>query len=172
MKTNLKLSLLLILSFLQLFITLVHIKTSEQVSIDSDGNTKLLNFNEVSEETLVNSEFVVGKNYIVRYPRGTMEISGKLEKFLNKSIEFLKKNNQLCILFSIHSCNSRKYQDIIDGQEKFANDITKYLNDNGIPNSQIIATWRGSVMAVTSNDTPEGRRMNNRIEFTFEKMNK
>ena len=111
-------------------------------------------------------EFRMEKQYVVHYSRDTMEITGELEDFLIKASKFLNNNN-LTIRFTIHSDNTGRLDEITSSQVKFSKVITNYLVENGINLSRIIGSWKGSLFIVASNETPEGRKMNNRIEFSF-----
>lgn len=111
-------------------------------------------------------DFQIGKQYVIHYSRDTMKITGELEDFLIKASKFLKNNN-LTIVFSIHSDSRGSIEKTMSSQHEFSKVINNYLLENGITQSRIIGSWKGSLFIVASNETPEGRKMNNRIEFSF-----
>ena len=139
------------------------LEKSSESNITDQFNDLLAYHNNSAEEE---PEFRMEKQYVVHYSRDTMEITGELEDFLIKASKFLNNNN-LTIRFTIHSDNTGRLDEITSSQVKFSKVITNYLVENGINLSRIIGSWKGSLFIVASNETPEGRKMNNRIEFSF-----
>ncbi|HOC43913.1 MAG TPA: OmpA family protein [Thermoanaerobaculales bacterium] len=88
---------------------------------------------------------------------------GKAE--LDKGVEFLLKNPQIKVEIQGHtdSTGTAKWNATLS--QRRAESVMKYLVSKGVPAAQLTAKGFGPTNPVASNDTPEGRAKNRRVDF-------
>ncbi|HEY5534944.1 MAG TPA: OmpA family protein [Ignavibacteria bacterium] len=125
---------------------------------------KIINLTPIEEGTttkLNNIYFELGKSDL------------KTESYseLDKVVKFLNENPGVRIEISGHTDSTGN--DIINDtlSENRAKNVRKYIVSNGIYEDRISYKGYGSKKPVASNDTPEGMRLNRRVEFTILEMN-
>ena len=105
--------------------------------------------------------FVSGKSYITDYSAG----------LLDKLVATLNQNKDYNVNVYGYADSQGSDQTNIRLSEERVNSAVKYLQDKGIAASRIIQQKAfGEAKPVASNDTPEGRLLNRRVEFEIFKM--
>jgi OmpA-OmpF porin, OOP family len=86
---------------------------------------------------------------------------------INRLATYLSSNPQTKVLIEGHtdSRGSDEYNEALS--ERRANAVATALESRGIPASQVQTSGRGKGYPVASNDTPEGRQQNRRVEIVF-----
>lgn len=84
---------------------------------------------------------------------------------LDRLVSFLKKNSNLNIEIGAHTNGWVSYSFGEELSEKRAKVVVEYLKAKGISENRLTAMGYGKKRPVASNETLEGRRMNQRVEF-------
>jgi len=84
---------------------------------------------------------------------------------LQKLVSFLNKNADLNVLIIGHTDNIGNEKANLILSEKRAQSVGDFLILNNIPPNRIKTIGKGESQPVTTNDTPEGRSQNRRVEF-------
>ena len=85
---------------------------------------------------------------------------------MNTLKSYLTKNSDLCVRLDAHTDNNGTDQYNKELSRKRAQSVVDYLIGNGIDPVRLSAQGFGEEHPVTTNDTPEGREENRRVEFT------
>jgi outer membrane protein OmpA-like peptidoglycan-associated protein len=86
---------------------------------------------------------------------------------INRLATYLSSNSQTKVLIEGHT-DSRGSDDYNIGlSDRRARAVSTALESRGIPADQIQILGRGKAYPVASNDTPEGRQQNRRVEIVF-----
>lgn len=95
----------------------------------------------------------------------SISIPPGVDELLQEILQFLKDYPTLLVEFGGHTNNvaSDNYAD--DISLKRARSIASYFIRNGIPESRVSAFGYGKKNPLVSNDTPEGRKKNQRVEM-------
>jgi outer membrane protein OmpA-like peptidoglycan-associated protein len=95
----------------------------------------------------------------------SISIPPGVENLLQEVLQFLKDYPTLNVEFGGHTNNvaSDNYAD--DISLKRARSVANYFIRNGIPESRVAAFGYGKKNPLVSNDTPEGRKKNQRVEM-------
>jgi OmpA-OmpF porin, OOP family len=91
---------------------------------------------------------------------------------LIRAANFLKQNPGVCVEISGHTDSQGGKAHNVDLSQRRANRVKEFLITQGIPAVQIKAVGMGSAQPAATNDTPEGRQLNRRIEFKVTSMDK
>jgi len=86
---------------------------------------------------------------------------------LKRIIEILKENNNFKIEISGHTDSIGTDEYNLQLSQKRADEIKKYLIQNGIIDNRIISKGYGNTFPITSNQTEAGRAENRRVEIFF-----
>jgi len=112
---------------------------------------------QVLEQAFKSLEFATGKDIIkkVSYPS------------LNALADVMKEhaNDNWILKLSGHTDNQGTPAKNMVLSEKRAKAVKKYLTAKGVKADKIIAEWFGQTVPVDTNDTPEGRQRNRRVEM-------
>jgi outer membrane protein OmpA-like peptidoglycan-associated protein len=129
---------------------------SEKANVDAYGCTKV----PVVDLSKIAPEF---KN--IYFDTDKSNIKASEEQKLKDLIETLKSNSSAKVVI-------RAYTDDVASDEynkklaaKRAASVKKYLVDNGIKANRVVTNAYGKINFVESNDTPEGKAFNRRVEF-------
>jgi outer membrane protein OmpA-like peptidoglycan-associated protein len=95
----------------------------------------------------------------------SISIPPGVEELLQEVLQFLKDYPTLIVEFGGHTNNvaSDNYAD--DISLKRARSVANFFIRNGIPESRVAAFGYGKKNPLVSNDTPEGRKKNQRVEL-------
>jgi outer membrane protein OmpA-like peptidoglycan-associated protein len=85
---------------------------------------------------------------------------------LNKLKSYLTKNPDLCVRLDAHTDSNGSNEYNKELSRKRAQSVVDYLIGNGIDPTRLSAQGFGEEYPVSTNDTPEGREENRRVEFT------
>ncbi|SFV75630.1 Outer membrane protein [hydrothermal vent metagenome] len=120
--------------------------------VDSKGCAKLATF-------LIPSNF----------EKSSVPLSKEMEKKIIQLSQFLKQNPNLKIHIVGYSSKTptSNYLYNLQLSKKRAKRFKKELVKRGVPSNMITTNGRGFNNPVASNDTPQGRRLNRRVEITF-----
>lgn len=88
---------------------------------------------------------------------------------LNRVVKLLKENPSIEIEMSAHtdSYGTDEYNIVLSGNR--AKSAMDYILSQGIDPSRIISHGYGETKPIATNETPEGRQLNRRVEFTIMK---
>jgi len=105
----------------------------------------------------------------VQFKTNDTELLEGSYKDIDALIEYLNKNNQMESEIIGHTDNVGDPNFNIDLSQKRAEKIRDYMISKGIPADKIKAIGKGDTEPKTSNDSPEGRMMNRRVEVKLKK---
>ncbi|NPA80702.1 MAG: OmpA family protein [Thermotogae bacterium] len=111
-------------------------------------------------------ESFVLRNIFFDFDSAELKPESKLE--LERLVKLLKRNPQLKIVIEGHTdiVGSEEYNQKLS--ERRAEAVARYLISRGIDPKRIKTVGYGSKRPIASNDTPEGRAKNRRVEIRFE----
>jgi outer membrane protein OmpA-like peptidoglycan-associated protein len=103
----------------------------------------------------------------VLFDTGQATLKPGADLAINRLATFLSSNPQTKVLIEGHT-DSRGSDDYNIGlSERRARAVSTALASRGISDAQIQTLGRGKAYPVASNDTPEGRQQNRRVEIVF-----
>lgn len=111
----------------------------------------------------------IGKSYKLRrvfFDHDKWDIKPESVDELNKLKSYLSKNSDLCVRLDAHTDSNGSNEYNKELSRKRAQSVVDYLIENGIDPVRLSAQGFGEEFPVTTNDTPEGREENRRVEFT------
>lgn len=101
----------------------------------------------------------------VHFRTGSDEILPRSFPMLNEVVGILGVNPGLRIRVEGHTDNVGDDAANMDLSQRRAESVRRYLIENGVPDTQLTAQGFGETRPVDTNDTPEGRAKNRRVEF-------
>lgn len=102
----------------------------------------------------------------IYFETGKADITAESEFTLRKVLTTLQSYPEIVVEISGHTDITGFYKKNLELSLKRANAVRDWLIKNGIDPVRIFAKGYGSDRPIASNDTPEGRQKNRRIEFT------
>jgi outer membrane protein OmpA-like peptidoglycan-associated protein len=103
----------------------------------------------------------------VLFDTGQATLKPGADLAINRLATFLSSNPQTKVLIEGHT-DSRGSEDYNIGlSERRAHAVSTALESRGISGAQIQTLGRGKAYPIASNDTPEGRQQNRRVEIVF-----
>ena len=111
----------------------------------------------------------IGKSYKLRrvfFDHDKWDIKQESVEELNKLKSYLSKNPDLCVRLDAHTDSNGSNEYNKELSRKRAQSVVDYLIGNGIDPTRLSAQGFGEEYPVSTNDTPEGREENRRVEFT------
>jgi outer membrane protein OmpA-like peptidoglycan-associated protein len=110
-------------------------------------------------------ESIILKNVFFDTDKSVLKLESEVE--LNRLFALMQQNSQLKIELSGHTDNvgSREYNATLSRNRAKA--VFDYLVDKGINADRMTYAGYGFDRPVSDNDTPEGRALNRRTEFTI-----
>ena len=99
----------------------------------------------------------------IRFKTNSWELEQKDIPELNSLIEYLKNNMAKKIVVEGHTDNRGTYSNNQKLSLKRAESIAQYISEKGIEMKRISVVGHASDNPVSSNETPEGRRLNRRV---------
>ena len=102
----------------------------------------------------------------IYFETGKADITAESEFTLKKALATLQNYPEIVVEISGHTDITGLYKKNLELSQKRANSVRDWLIKNGIDPARIIAKGYGPDRPIASNDTPEGRQKNRRIEFT------
>ena len=101
----------------------------------------------------------------IRFEQGTAVISKPSYPALEEIANLLKENPETTYEINVHTDNSLDEATSLKLSEERAEVVKQYLVGKGVPDDKLNAKGYGSSMPLESNDTPEGKAANNRVDF-------
>jgi OmpA-OmpF porin, OOP family len=101
----------------------------------------------------------------VQFETGTAEIKSASYSLLDEVVAVLKDMPDIRMAVHGHTDNRGAAAYNRELSQRRAQAVVKYLTDKGIPVERLDATGFGPDRPVATNDTPEGRAQNRRVEF-------
>ena len=101
----------------------------------------------------------------IKYKPGTNEFLDESIEALERMYVYLKNNPDLRVEVGVHSTILGNPTDNLKLSESRAQNIKDYLTRKGIENSRVEAKGYGDSMPLADNNTPQGRKKNNRTEM-------
>jgi outer membrane protein OmpA-like peptidoglycan-associated protein len=119
--------------------------------------------------TIPESGKSIGKTYKLRkvffdYDNAAIKEESKEE--LNVLYSYLDKNPDLCVRLNAHTDSDGSNDYNLNLSQKRAQSVMDFLVSKGIDPIRLSAQGFGEELPISSNDTPEGREQNRRVEFT------
>ncbi|GIV36834.1 MAG: hypothetical protein KatS3mg032_1213 [Cyclobacteriaceae bacterium] len=142
---------------------LFHSQNFDYTQPETDGNAPDPIEQNIFLETLRGGTVTVLKN--IFFDTDSYAIKEKSVTELQRVIRFLQENPALRIEISGHTDSTGQPAYNMKLSENRALAVANYLIANGIDKIRIAARGYGHMRPVASNDTPEGRQQNRRIEF-------
>jgi len=121
---------------------------------------------EVLKETK-NLEDLIGQieSITVYFPFKNFELTPRASGILERLIELLKDGNEINLKIIGHTCSIGTPEANQILSKRRADNVKKYLVEQGIPPERLITEGYGQRKPIASNDTEEGRVLNRRVEF-------
>ncbi len=101
----------------------------------------------------------------IEFETGKADISAKSEAILNKVLEALNKNPNMQLEVSGHTDNVGSHDFNMELSNNRAKSVKDWLVNKGVSTSRLTAQGYGPDKPTKTNETPEGRRRNRRVEF-------
>ena len=111
----------------------------------------------------------IGKTYKLRkvfFDYDNYAIKDESREELNVLYSYLEKNTDLCVRLNAHTDSDGPNEYNLNLSQKRAQSVMDFLVAKGIDPIRLSAHGYGEELPVSSNDTPEGREQNRRVEFT------
>ena len=111
----------------------------------------------------------VGQMYFttISFTSSGQDISRKSYKFLDQAAKMYRKNPNVQVeVRGYADASGNEANNIVLSQAR-AEKVSQALQERGIPKDHIIADGYGSTKPIASNQTPEGRQQNRRVEIEF-----
>ncbi|UTW64227.1 OmpA family protein [bacterium SCSIO 12741] len=102
----------------------------------------------------------------IYFQTGKAALLSKSRVELDKLYKLMKRNPTLKIELGGHTDNTGSEQVNETLSKKRVEAVKKYLVDKGIPANRMVGVGYGEAKPIATNDTPEGRKQNRRVEFT------
>ena len=102
----------------------------------------------------------------INFEVNSAAITADSTAILDQAVEFLTEN-QVDVSIGGHTDSDGSEENNLELSQARAESVMAYLIENGIDADRLTATGFGEGDPIASNDTPEGRAENRRIEFTI-----
>jgi len=103
---------------------------------------------------------------LIYFKTGKSDIADSSLVELQKLLEFMQKNPYTTVEISAHTDNIGSYAINQRLSEKRAGTVAGWLHARGIPRKRITTSGHSYDQPVSTNETPEGRSLNRRVEVT------
>ena len=110
------------------------------------------------------------KKYIIQFPPNSDEFSIAGYTLLDRIIETARKHTQFEIHVNGYTDSSGDLAYNRQLSEFRANVVKSYLVDNGIATDKFAVAGLGPANPIASNETPEGRQLNRRVEILLRRI--
>jgi|GEM_PF-7087343 len=101
----------------------------------------------------------------VQFDNNKWEVREEAKETLEILVLLLKEYKDVRLLISAHTDNVGRFEDNLILSEKRANAILDYLTNSGLDKGRLEGMGVGEAEPKDTNDTPEGRSKNRRVEF-------
>jgi len=103
----------------------------------------------------------------ITFQSDSAELNASFYRVLDSVNVVLKKYEKTVIEVAGHTDSTGSAQYNQQLSERRANTVAQYLEAHGLRSDRVIAVGAGETRPVASNDTPEGRQANRRVELTL-----
>jgi outer membrane protein OmpA-like peptidoglycan-associated protein len=103
----------------------------------------------------------------ITFATNSAEINPSFYQVLNSVNLVLKKYDKTLIEVAGHTDSTGSAQYNQQLSERRANSVAQYLEAQGLRSDRVMTVGAGETRPVASNDTPEGRQANRRVELTL-----
>lgn len=111
---------------------------------------------ELNEQITLNNVF---------FEKGKATLTSSSYSELDRIVSLMKKNPEIKIEIQGHTNNIGERQKLIDLSKQRAESVKNYITSKGIPQNRISTLGNGPDKPIATNETPEGRNKNQRVEF-------
>jgi outer membrane protein OmpA-like peptidoglycan-associated protein len=94
-----------------------------------------------------------------------IDITDEMKSYLNEVAAFVKANPGCEIRVVGHSDNSGTFEQRQLRSKMRTEQVVRYLVNRGVPRGRILDRFRGAIAPIATNETPEGRKKNRRVEI-------
>ena len=101
----------------------------------------------------------------ILFETGSANLSKESLALLDHLIEVVRRCREASIEVAGHTDSQGTSELNLDLSKRRAEAVTAYIGESGFDTSRITSAGYGETKPVASNDTPEGRAQNRRIEF-------
>jgi OOP family OmpA-OmpF porin len=101
----------------------------------------------------------------IRFETASAELNKESLALLDHLIEVVQRCREATIEVAGHTDSQGSPESNLDLSKRRAEAVTSYISQAGVDTSRITSAGYGETKPVASNDTPEGRAQNRRIEF-------
>ena len=111
----------------------------------------------------------VGQMYFttIFFDSNGQEIAPKSYKFLDQAVKVYKKNPAIQVeVRGYTDASGNEASNFVLSQQR-AEKVSQALQERGIPAENLLVTGYGPEKPIASNQTPEGRQRNRRVEIEF-----
>jgi outer membrane protein OmpA-like peptidoglycan-associated protein len=103
----------------------------------------------------------------ITFATNSADLNGSFFRVLDSVNIVLKKYEKTLIEVAGHTDNVGSDADNQSLSERRANTVAQYLEAHGLRSDRVITVGAGETRPVATNDTPEGRQANRRVELTL-----
>jgi outer membrane protein OmpA-like peptidoglycan-associated protein len=107
------------------------------------------------------------ENSCVYFATNQSNINNESEKSLNKLVEIFKEYPKTNIVVEGHTDSTGSETYNMELSKKRSMSVTDFLIKNGIDSNRLITKWFGEEQPKHTNETPEGRAKNRRVEIAI-----
>ena len=101
----------------------------------------------------------------ILFETGSANLSNESLALLDHLIEVVRRCREASIEVAGHTDSQGSPENNLDLSKRRAEAVTSYIGESGVDTTRISSAGYGETKPVASNDTPEGRAQNRRIEF-------
>jgi outer membrane protein OmpA-like peptidoglycan-associated protein len=142
--------------------------TSDRVIAGQNFGLKSIGVDPIAVSPIQENVTIVLNNVFFDFDKSILKEESYPE--LNRIIDLMMKTPAMQIEIAGHTDSVGDEQYNLQLSERRAKAVTKYLLGKGIENTRINTTFFGEQKPTTTNETPEGRGRNRRVEFKILKL--
>mgnify|MGYP002785247791 CR=1 FL=1 len=117
--------------------------------------------------TRVGDEIILNMPGNVTFPTNSADINASFYPVLTSVAKVLKEFDQTVVDVGGHTDSTGSDQYNLELSQRRASSVTGYLTSQGIAAQRFITQGYGEARPIASNDTPEGRAQNRRVEIVL-----
>jgi outer membrane protein OmpA-like peptidoglycan-associated protein len=104
----------------------------------------------------------------ITFQTNSADLKPDFYQVLNSVAVVVKEYNKTILEVAGHTDNTGSAQYNQSLSERRASSVARYLESQGVTSQRIITVGAGETHPIASNDTPDGRQANRRVELTLE----
>ena len=114
---------------------------------------------------MCSSDLILNMPGNVTFATNSSDINARFYEVLNSVAIVLKEYNQTLIDVTGHTDSTGSDQYNLELSQKRANSVANYLMAQGLDGRRFYVVGAGESQPIATNDTPEGREQNRRVEI-------